>query len=512
MSFTLGFILSNLSDFTPKSLYHPRLTMAYSKIHFIDEKPDHVDPRSLYIGKASQMFDPNTSFGAGFFLINDCQLDFSKYNVTIVEFHEDTDLFALYKSVQEIFLTKTEMNSSSVFLLNSLVKGKGIKNMLDFSSRMMKNPFLLVTKEMELLTISSCSEITRSDVLDLIQNKYNVSNIFTPEEIASDIDDTASPNITLLGYPKNTRKIVGKIMILGSIYCYLILLETDQAFENKDIDIMGTICEVLSAEMRNSHLYNDLNKIPNEYRIIDLLNEKFHYLNGVDTWLKSIGWEYHHNYYVLTVSPGEEKLSIVIELLKELIEISIPSSQAVFYDNCLVVLINPFDEIEKENDINLLQNILAEYNLFGGISLCFKDLTTIRKFYLQSKTAQVLGTRLNHSNRVNDYKELEIYDIISSISESLTDKDLFILKLKELKDYDLVNSTDYYLTLLEYLRAAGNHHTIANNMFIHRNTVAYRLKKINEIIDLDLSDGETLFKLLFSYKILELNDTASTSK
>ena len=41
-----------------------------------------------------------------------------------------------------------------------------------------------------------------------------------------------------------------------------------------------------------------------------------------------------------------------------------------------------------------------------------------------------------------------------------------------------------------YLRHSGNSAKICDELFIHRNTLSYRLRKIEELLKLDLSDGE----------------------
>jgi purine catabolism regulator len=41
-----------------------------------------------------------------------------------------------------------------------------------------------------------------------------------------------------------------------------------------------------------------------------------------------------------------------------------------------------------------------------------------------------------------------------------------------------------------YLRHSGNSAKICDELFIHRNTLSYRLRKIEELLKVDLSDGE----------------------
>lgn len=57
-------------------------------------------------------------------------------------------------------------------------------------------------------------------------------------------------------------------------------------------------------------------------------------------------------------------------------------------------------------------------------------------------------------------------------------------------------------TLDVYLRHSGNTAETCKELFIHRNTLAYRLRKIEELLRLDLSDGEVRATCLLALKIV----------
>jgi len=49
----------------------------------------------------------------------------------------------------------------------------------------------------------------------------------------------------------------------------------------------------------------------------------------------------------------------------------------------------------------------------------------------------------------------------------------------------------------------GNLVASADDLFIHRNTMNYRLSKIQELISVDIYNRDCYMTLYFSYKILE---------
>ncbi len=57
-------------------------------------------------------------------------------------------------------------------------------------------------------------------------------------------------------------------------------------------------------------------------------------------------------------------------------------------------------------------------------------------------------------------------------------------------------------TLEAYLRHSGNTRETCRELFIHRNTLTYRLRKIEELLRLDLDDGEVRATCLLALRIV----------
>jgi hypothetical protein len=52
-----------------------------------------------------------------------------------------------------------------------------------------------------------------------------------------------------------------------------------------------------------------------------------------------------------------------------------------------------------------------------------------------------------------------------------------------------------------YLRHGGNSAKVCGELFIHRNTLSYRLRKIEDLLQLDLSDGEVRATCMLALRI-----------
>lgn len=61
--------------------------------------------------------------------------------------------------------------------------------------------------------------------------------------------------------------------------------------------------------------------------------------------------------------------------------------------------------------------------------------------------------------------------------------------IEKLKEYDEENSTDLLNSLYVYLINDSNVNLAAKQIFVHSNTMSYRLKRITEICGINLNDA-----------------------
>lgn len=152
-----------------------------------------------------------------------------------------------------------------------------------------------------------------------------------------------------------------------------------------------------------------------------------------------------------------------------------------------------------------LQEIAIRYHIQIGLSNPFTSLTEIRHYYIQACRAVTLA---NEAPKHTPWQPLFLYQEASygelfSLCSSHADLRNYIYPpLMDLLEYDRINGTHLMDTLFEYLQHNTNSKETAESMFMHKNTVLYRLNKIKEILQFDLSVGEDVFIIALSIRIL----------
>lgn len=148
---------------------------------------------------------------------------------------------------------------------------------------------------------------------------------------------------------------------------------------------------------------------------------------------------------------------------------------------------------------------MKDYTFYVGSSVNHSGVTKLSNAYVQAKKVIDLSQRKAWENMIVDYRELGAYQLLLSIDDKEVMKRYFDDVLGKLEKMDSDNGSDYMEFLKVYLTCNCNINDTADKLFIHRNTVVYKIKKINELLDCDLSEIEVrvrLYLAIMMYNII----------
>jgi DNA-binding PucR family transcriptional regulator len=142
-------------------------------------------------------------------------------------------------------------------------------------------------------------------------------------------------------------------------------------------------------------------------------------------------------------------------------------------------------ESEKNNDIlrNILEKIAEKMSglvATAALGGRFESLQDARKSYLQAIKVLRFTKLQATSSPIYAYEQLGIYKLLFEIEP---DKLAVYYQevIEPLNQYDRKNHMDLVHSLFVYLEENCNAAKTAKRLFVHRNTLDYRLKKIEKI-------------------------------
>ncbi|MGM9927126.1 MAG: PucR family transcriptional regulator [Bacillus sp. (in: firmicutes)] len=98
------------------------------------------------------------------------------------------------------------------------------------------------------------------------------------------------------------------------------------------------------------------------------------------------------------------------------------------------------------------------------------------------------------------YDHLGIYQYLKELHDIKGRNSSYSKKIKELRQYDATNQANLTTTLKTFLQCDANPNDTASILHIHVNTVHYRIKRISEMVSLNLKDP--LHKMAFYIEFL----------
>jgi purine catabolism regulator len=138
-----------------------------------------------------------------------------------------------------------------------------------------------------------------------------------------------------------------------------------------------------------------------------------------------------------------------------------------------------------------------------GLGQPAKDITNWRTSYRDAVQAMELGMRLQTDAPLY-IGDLGVYQLILSLGDR---EKLIAFKEKtlgSLEEYDLKQHADLIKTLEAFFACHGNLSQTAEMLIVHRNTLLYRMNRINEIAEIDLNRPETRLALHLALTIRRL--------
>lgn len=154
----------------------------------------------------------------------------------------------------------------------------------------------------------------------------------------------------------------------------------------------------------------------------------------------------------------------------------------------------------------LLQLAHTEFpkaHLAIGIGQPAERLLNLRSSYRDAAQAMTLEHRLRH-HKPQAYANLGVYRLLLPLTETNELRAFADRVLGPLMADERAGKTHLLETLRVYFECNGNVAQTAKQLFIHRNTLLYRLDRVREAGHLDLDDAETRLQLQLALRAYEL--------
>ena len=147
-----------------------------------------------------------------------------------------------------------------------------------------------------------------------------------------------------------------------------------------------------------------------------------------------------------------------------------------------------------------------------GIGRYRPGLAGLRTGYHEAEQALSIGRHLFGPGQVTCFADLGVYRLLFALRDDPELADFCRETLSALAEYDARNGTELVRTLDAFFAHRANLQATAEALFLHRNSLAYRLKRIEEVSGLNLDDFEDRFRLQLALKARQVLSQSEARK
>lgn len=173
-----------------------------------------------------------------------------------------------------------------------------------------------------------------------------------------------------------------------------------------------------------------------------------------------------------------------------------------------------FQSLRSEDDLSSMHEFdwrLREHlrgesgrvTLFSGLGGPAATLSDWPKAHTQALQAMRVSERLG-LDRLTSFNSLGVYQLLSQIEHMPGVRQFCVEIIGPLADYDRKQRGSLVETIDAYFNYHGNVSQTAESLFVHRNTLLYRLDRIQELTKQDLNQADSRLALQLALKLWKL--------
>ena len=497
-------LIQNLKKQFPLQIIKNMCNVNISDVRLLDGSEKQLKDDVVYFGYAEQL--KGCFVNSSQLIICDKQDNFNKNTCSFFNFSliEEDLIFSAFNYAKDLMLNDLEVESSFSEIISMVLNGKGLNDVINCVAEKLNNPVLVFDLSYKILAYSDkklINNINWSQVVDRGYCSYEfISEIQKLDDVKNSPEDSTS--FTVMCKLDDMKKLCSKVISNGKLIGYVLMFENITEISEKHHKLLPLISKAVCEALMRDQNFLGLQGSLYENIIYDIITgaDKLY----IEKRIEALRLKFPKRMCVLVINSsiilgGKHISGFLIDELKRII----PKSYSVYHDEYIVMVV-PVGENDLigEERLNLLYEFARRENLQIGISYSFSNISELMTYYRQAYSALNLSQRVDSKKIIHTYEENWFYHLINNvISDKTPLADFCHPALKKLYDYDLTNHTNFFETLWVYLKCDCMIKKTAEVLFIHRNSLSYRLERIYEICSIDELNVELKYALMSSYKI-----------
>ncbi|MCR1898964.1 helix-turn-helix domain-containing protein [Irregularibacter muris] len=333
-----------------------------------------------------------------------------------------------------------------------------------------------------------------------------IVQIFQQHNLIDIVNKSPGKSIHLnWGWFKDHPRLTTSILIDNNIIGYLAVLCPMEKYESWHDDALQIVADSMGIVLEKQGILNKGSNIILQSFARDLIMGNIKTQLDFKKWLTLAELNIKESYVILAIAPSsmdrEDSFAYFERQLKyKESSLLTYASNGILY----VFLYNLSNHGVSESTLKNISELIKSLDLICGMSYTFSDIKNIFLYREQALAALQTGRKIDPQKNIYHYSYYALKAILLSSFDKIQPQNCIHPALYLLKDYDKENNTTYFETLRIYMINQQSASIVCDKLHIHRNTLRYRLKKVEEITNINIQDNSIYSYLLVSFQVLDL--------
>lgn len=405
----------------------------------------------------------------------------------------DMEITRVFELIQSVF----DAHEDWISKIKEYAGQQDYQAAMDEAYKMLKNPMVLFDANNKVLGRTSVygEHELDSEWAYLCQYGYSSVNAINMIKFSSKNNEFYSHDKVSYDLPQNNIIDLGGTTLciyFNNIICGRInLIAKERRLNQGDMQLLQKLAEILGPALGQSFWKNPVEG--NSSVFLNIMMEKPYDPVKLDMQLKYMGWQLDDVYYVTLIRFKEKDTPVNLErktnsLMRMLMQ-NLMDTGIYIWDNDLVLLSTK--DLSKDYDAcALLRNVVVHNPVCAGFSLPNQEgIKKISTFYRQAAYALERGMN-KQKQKAFQYFENYAVEYLLTAKADVKDKAMAVMPAVYRLWKEKQKGDEMFGTLLCFLDHERSIAQTSAELFMHRNTTVYRIKKIQENMKVDLDDAK----------------------
>jgi PucR family transcriptional regulator, purine catabolism regulatory protein len=418
-------------------------------------------------------------------------------------------------------------------LFRIALEGGGIERISSLLAETVNNPIIFLNKDWNLLhyTEAEGNNVPLAYCLDLVKNRPAFNKKFI-DSIPKDLSEMKK--LIKRIYKVEELEIKCRVLpvaVANYIYGYIVVWQTVRELTEFDYIVLEQASTIMALErIKEKEIEEVKLKIRQDF-FDDLLTGKITSSETIKTLCDLHGLNSEYMYYCMVINIEPKELEKCEDLIirkyrlenkaKKCVDLVYENSSKAngeitsFHRNNRIIILIGQNEERPSTSVNeakqfaseiydVIEKQLDNTTLLFGIGRQYKTISSLHKSFSEAHVAIRLMQKFDDRGGISHFEDHSVYHFLDSNIKDMELEDFFMKCLGKIFEHDRLHGTSYIVTLENYFLNQLNLSETAKSMFLHRNTLIYRIEKIKEILNTDLKNSEELLQIQLSLKIFRL--------